>query len=147
MGRRFWGSFLFWVDHEGRPYVIRSILVDGWGCHYMIRFNQCGNVNHSFSTICTVSFNIIIPFSICPNIHTLLWHGYEIQSRLCIIISFQTKYCGGDVWQGYSLCFGFRCGTLLVAQGFLSLYFSTHLYIAGAEGRLSFFTLSRAVTT
>ena len=24
-------SFLFWVDHEGRPYVIRSILVDGWG--------------------------------------------------------------------------------------------------------------------
>jgi hypothetical protein len=73
-------SFLFWVDHEGRPYVIRSILVDGWGCHYGIRFNQCGNVNHSFSTICTVSFNIIIPFSICPNIHTLLWHGYEIQS-------------------------------------------------------------------
>ena len=40
MGRRFWGSFLFWVDHEGRPYVIRSILVDGWGCHYGIRFNQ-----------------------------------------------------------------------------------------------------------
>ena len=73
MGRRFWGSFLFWVDHEGRPYVIRYILVDGWGCHYGIRFNQCGNVNHSFSTICTVSFNIIIPFSICPNTHTLLW--------------------------------------------------------------------------
>ncbi len=91
MGRRFWGSFLFWVDHEGRPYVIRSILVDGWGCHYGIRFNQCGNVNHSFSTICTVSFNIIIPFSIYPNIHTLLWHGYEIQSRLCIIVSFQTN--------------------------------------------------------
>jgi len=30
-GRRFGESFLFWVDHEGRPYVIRSILVDGWG--------------------------------------------------------------------------------------------------------------------
>ena len=86
-GRRFWGSFLSWVDHEGRPYVIRSILVDGWGCHYGIRFNQCGNVNHSFSTICTVSFNIIIPFSICPNIHTLFW-------------------------QDYGLCFCFRCGTL-----------------------------------
>ncbi len=30
-GRRFGESFLFWVDHEGRPYVIRYILVDGWG--------------------------------------------------------------------------------------------------------------------
>ena len=81
------GIVFIWVDHEGRPYVIRYILVDGWGCHYGIRFNQCGNVNHSFSTICTVSFNIIIPFSICPNIHTLFW-------------------------QDYGLCFCFRCGTL-----------------------------------
>ena len=147
-GRRFGESFLFWVDHEGRPYVIRSILVDGWGCHYGIRFNQCGNVNHSFSTICTVSFNIIIPFSICPNIHTLLWHGYEIQSRLCIIISFQTNTAA--VMFGWVIAYVLVfvvAHLVLVPQGFLSLYFSTHLYIAGAEGRLSFFTLSRAVTT
>ena len=97
-----WGIVFIWVDGFGDRFYFGSTtrVAPTWfvlfwltvgGCHYGIRFNQCGNVNHSFSTICTVSFNIIIPFSICPNIHTLLWHGYEIQSRLCIIISFQTN--------------------------------------------------------
>ncbi len=90
-GRRFGESFLYGSTTRVAPtwFVIFWLTVGG--CHYGIRFNQCGNVNHSFSTICTVSFNIIIPFSICPNIHALLWHGYEIQSWLCIIISFQTN--------------------------------------------------------
>ncbi|HOR41540.1 MAG TPA: hypothetical protein PLJ82_08290, partial [Paludibacteraceae bacterium] len=43
------------------------------GCHYGIRFNQCANVNHLFSTIFPASFIIIIPFSICPNTHALFW--------------------------------------------------------------------------
>ena len=68
-----WGIVFIWVDHEGIPYVIRYILVDGWDCHYGIRFNQCGNVNHSFSTIFPALFIIIIPFSIRPNTHALFW--------------------------------------------------------------------------